>query len=233
MDWSYGQSQHGNHDQNRSPDSIVSSNDRKPVYVSNATGEKDNSGNERNNISVAIGDKGEDYILSNVRDYLLTKDNTFEKAPVNNEGFDIVEKNDENKVIRYIEVKTLTGRWGEGGVGLTPPQLRFAQSHKNWWLFVVENMNTNNTTVFTFENPVQDANKFMFDHSWKQLAVTNQNYIETIPKEGEIYDLGESDNLYTVLDVKKKGKFYRVKLQASETLEVIKKKFKTEWKKIQ
>ncbi len=35
------------------------------------------------------------------------------------------------QIIRYIEVKTLTGKWGEGGVGITEHQLEFAQKHKD------------------------------------------------------------------------------------------------------
>jgi len=157
---------------NRSNKKIVSSNDRKPVYVGKDRERGDNKQQKCQRESAKeIGDKGENYILNNEDTLLLSKSNYFQKAPTNNKGFDIYEKDASGKTIRYIEVKTLTGQWRQGGVGITEHQLDFAQKQKDkWWLFVVENINTNNTKVYQFKNPILEANRFMFDSSWKQLA---------------------------------------------------------------
>jgi hypothetical protein len=111
-------------------------------------------------------------------------------------------------------VKTLTGRWGQGGVGVTYSQLKFAQEQPEWWLFVVENINTNDTNVYQFKNPILEANKFMFDNSWKQLAYRSTDQIvKNTPHVGDKYDLGEDDKIYEIIGIEPKGKFYKVKLE--------------------
>jgi len=160
-----------NHTSNKSDKKIVSSNDRKPVYVGKDREVNEEQRKSQRESAKEIGDKGENYILANEKTLLILKTNYFEKAPTNNKGFDIYEKDASGQTIRYIEVKTLTGQWGQGGVGITEHQLDFAQKLKDkWWLFVVENINTDNTKIYQFKNPILEANSFMFDGSWKQLA---------------------------------------------------------------
>ncbi len=173
-----GNKSSSNSSSNKSNKKIVSSNDRKPVYVGKDKEIDEEKQRSQRESAKEIGDKGENYILANKEALLLSKTNYFQKAPTNNRGFDIYEKDASGQtIIRYIEVKTLTGQWGQGGVGITEHQLDFAQKQKDkWWLFVVENINTNNTKIYQFENPVLEANKFMFDSSWKQLAyLSNRN----------------------------------------------------------
>jgi hypothetical protein len=169
-------------------DEIVSSNDRKPIYVGRNKEVDDTEERHKNNRQATeIGNKGEKYILDRSTKYLLSKTNKFKKAPTNNKGYDIEEIDSNGEIIRYIEVKTLTGRWGEGGVAVTASQIEFAQYYDNWWLFVVENINTDNTKIHVFENPVQQANQFMFDHSWKQLSEAGKNYKPVPPQTGDKY----------------------------------------------
>ena len=236
----YSPDSYNGNNRNKSPHStnnsaskkIVSRNDRMPVYVGKDKEIDENTQNNQKERAKEIGDKGENLILSTAKEYLLSEENYFEKAPVNNKGFDIYEKNSKGNTVRYIEVKTLTGPWRLGGVGITESQLEFAQKNENWWLFVVENINTNNTSVFQFNNPILEANSFMFDNSWKQLACnTNNDIVDNIPKVGYFYDLGEDDKIYEVLSVKPNGELYKVKLRAIETLEIKKTKFNPSWKK--
>lgn len=149
---------------------VISSNDRKPVYVGKDR-EIDTKQKNQNASAREIGNKGENYILQHTKSLLLDKSNDFYKAPPNQEGYDLTEEDSKGNIIRYIEVKTLTGEWGEGGVGITEHQFNFAQKQKDkWWLFVVEGINTDSPKVYQFKNPVTEANRFMFDNSWKQLA---------------------------------------------------------------
>ena len=194
---------------------IVSSNDRKKIYVGFNKEVDSNAISAKNNISTAIGDSGEQYVLDRSVKYVLSQSNKFQKASTNNKGYDILEVDENGEVVRYIEVKTLTGRWYEEGVAVSVPQLHFAQEHDNWWLFVVENLNTQNTDVHIFENPIQNANQFMFDHSWKQLAVTEKNVQIDVPKKGEEYLL--SDGKYEILSVEPKGKLFKVSLKNTQT----------------
>ena len=172
-----GNKNYSNFFPNQSKKKIVSSNDRKPVYVGKDREVDEEQQKSQRESAKEIGDKGENYILANKETLLLSKTNYFQKAPTNNKGFDIYEKDENGQTIRYIEVKTLTGQWGQGGVGITEHQLEFAQKLKDkWWLFVVENINTDNTKIYKFKNPVLEANRFMFDNSWKQLAyLKNEN----------------------------------------------------------
>lgn len=205
---------------------IVSPNDRKPVYVGKEREFDSDEQREQKELATEIGNNGEAYVLERSTNYLLSKSNKFEKAPTNNKGFDILEVDSSGDIVRYIEVKTLTGVWGEGGVSVTESQLEFAQVHDNWWLFVVENMNTQNTNVHLFKNPVQQANRYMFDHSWKQLAQPANK----TPKEGDKYVLSDGD-IYEVIGIETKGKFYKVKLKETEVGKEVTTKFDPSWEK--
>lgn len=208
---------------------IVSPNDRKPVYVGAKKEDDYSEKSEQQACSTEIGDRGENYVLEHSISYLLSKSNKFDKAPTNNEGFDITEIDSNGEIVRYIEVKTLTGEWGEGGVGVTKPQMEFAQAYDNWWLFVVENINTQNTNVHVFKNPFQQANRFMFDGSWKQLAEIPKTNQVVVPKEGDKYTL--LDGKYEVISIEAKGKFYKVRLTEIQTGKEVTKKFEPSWEK--
>jgi hypothetical protein len=214
---------------------IISPNNWKPVYIgkkreidSNEQREQKEQ-KEQKESATEIGNKGEYYVLERSENYLLSKSNKFVKAQINNKGYDIQEIDSNGQTVRYIEVKTLTGVWGDGGVGVTESQLEFAQVYDNWWLFVVECINTQNTTVHIFENPVQQANRFMFDKSWKQLSETGKNKHLIAPKEGEEYLL--SGSKYEISSVEARGKFYKVRLKETQSGKEVIKKFDPSWEK--
>ena len=207
----------------------VSPNDRKPVYVGTKKDAESNECSKQHDHATEIGNRGEDYVIEHAKDYVLSDSNIFDKAPTNNEGYDIRELDSDGEIVRYIEVKTLTGEWGEGGVAVTPSQLEFAQVYDNWWLFVVENINTKNTAIHSFKNPVQEANRFMFDNSWKQLATTNNQKQPFVPKVGDKYQL--NDVQYEVVDIEAKGKLYKVSLRDIKTGNQLNKKFDHSWEK--
>ena len=107
--------------------------------------------------------------------------------------------------------------------------MEFAQVYDDWWLFVVENINTQNSTVHIFKNPVQQANRFMFDHSWKQLAETVKKNQSVAPIVGDTYLL--SDGIYEIKSIEPKGKFYKVMLKETQTGKEVTKKFDHSWEK--
>lgn len=214
---------------------IISSNDRKPVYVGKEKEVDEEQSKREKESAKEIGDRGENYILAHKETLLLSKDNDFQKAQVNNKGFDIYEKDTNGQIIRYIEVKTLTGQWGQGGVGITEHQLEFAQKEKDkWWLFVVENINTDNTKVYQFKNPILEANRFMFDNSWKQLAYQSDNVENREPKINDMYEI-EIEGIMTkcvVTTVKQRGVFFQVDLILENEKVINKKRFDKSWRKI-
>jgi len=214
---------------------IISSNDRKPVYVGKDKEVDEKQEKSQRENAKEIGDKGENYVLAHKENLLLLKDNYFQKTPTNNEGFDIYEKDNRGQIIRYIEVKTLTGQWGQGGVGITEHQLKFAQKEKDkWWLFVVENINTDNTRVYQFKNPILEANRFMFDNSWKQLAYQSDKGESQEPKIDDKYEVEVDGTMTTFLvtNVKPRGALFKVDLILENGKEIKKKKFDKSWRKI-
>jgi len=212
---------------------IVSSNDRKPVYVGKEKEVDSNKHPDQKQMSTQIGDKGENYVLQHSKEYLLDKLNKFEKAPKNNPGYDVTEVDISGVVIRYIEVKTLSGKWDVGGVALTGYQLKFSQAHDNVWLFVVENINTKETKVHMVKNPVQQATRYMFDQSWKQLAVTSEVNKPIGPKIGDKYSFPSGPRgKYEVSSIESKGKLCKVKLKEIQSGKEVIKKFDTAtWEK--
>ncbi len=91
-----------------------------------------------------------------------------------------MKKHKSGQIIRYIEVKTLTGKWGEGGVAITKNQIEFAlEKNDKWWLFIVEGINTESPkNILSLRIPVLEANRFMFDSSWKQLAFKKIKFLK-------------------------------------------------------
>lgn len=214
---------------------IISPNDRKPVYVGKEKEVNEEQNKSQRESAKEIGDRGENYILAQKETLLLSRDNYFQKAPTNNKGFDIYEKDNNGQIIRYIEVKTLTGQWGQGGVGITKDQLEFAQKEKDkWWLFVVESSNTDNTKVYQFKNPILEANRFMFDNSWKQLAYQSEKIENQEPKIDDKYEVEIEGTATTsvVTNVKQRGVFFQVDLILENGKEIKKKKFDKSWRKI-
>lgn len=217
-----------NRSKKSSNSNLVSPNNRMPVYVGKEKELDQARTDEERKFSKKIGNKGEKYVLDHSQDYLFSISNRFVKAAAdNNKGYDIIEVDSSGKIIRFIEVKTLTGKWGEGGVGITGSQLEFAQVYDNWWLFVVENINTENTQVHILDNPVLQANRFMFDHSWKQLAVKTEEDIN--PQSGEKYLL--SNGMYEIISVIPMGVFFKVKLKNILSDKIETKKFDPSWEK--
>ena len=208
---------------------ILSPNDFKPVYVGVPKTREEHSHKEEQKTKkeTEIGNKGESYVMEHENKFLLSEANHLEKATTNNKGFDIWEKDSNENIVRYIEVKTLTGNWGDGGVGITGRQLEFAQREKEkWWLFVVENINTGNTQVYQFQNPVLEANTFRFDSSWKQLVYKNGTSENKKPEIGNIYKI--DNNECKIIKVKEKGKFFMIQFENDNKL----KKFNPSWEKI-
>ena len=91
----------------------------------------------------------------------------------NNKGYDIKFENTETKEVRYIEVKGLSGPWHEGAA-MTDVQFHFSLEHREQsWLYVVEHA-LDAPKLFKIKNPAAVANRFVFDHGWKELSEDGQ-----------------------------------------------------------
>jgi len=154
-----------------------------------------------------IGNAAEEYVLQELAP-------NAQRMPKNNPGYDI-EYCEEGKSIEYIEVKGIEGEWNETGVGLTARQYEEARLKKEaYWLYVVENVLSDNPTIHKFHNPAWMIGNYRLDHKWRDVE-----YMETASKEGNIkYDRGQKlrikDKLGEIEEVVSFGKLgigYRVR----------------------
>jgi hypothetical protein len=92
-----------------------------------------------------------------------------EIMPHFNEGFDI--KSYENgKLVRYIEVKSLSGDWDIDNVKMTHTQFEYAtEVGDRYWLYVVERAEQENYLIHQIQNPAKKVTSFIFDYMWQAL----------------------------------------------------------------
>lgn len=82
-------------------------------------------------------------------------------------GYDILSV-DRDGVVRYIELKTMSGPWGTRGVALSANQYNMARSQKgHYWLYVIENLD-GEPALHEIQNPFERVTSYTFDESWKQ-----------------------------------------------------------------
>lgn len=98
--------------------------------------------------------------------------------PPNHKGYDVESRAAAQKpVARRIEIKSLGGEWRAdlGGTG-NVPQLTSSQFDQSGddgrhWLYVVEHaLDDSNWIVYPIQAVGKRANRFLFDHGWKQAA---------------------------------------------------------------
>lgn len=85
-------------------------------------------------------------------------------------GYDIESRDADGEIVRYIEVKSLTGAWTDLGAGVSAAQYRTgAELRDHFWLYVVEHA-VSDPQVYPIHDPVGKTDQFMFDHNWKLVA---------------------------------------------------------------
>lgn len=86
-------------------------------------------------------------------------------------GYDIESKDEAGNVLRYIEVKSVSGDWGSDGVGLTKTQFEKAREiGDRYWLYVVERADKPNTQIHCIQDPARRVDQFLFDDGWRDAA---------------------------------------------------------------
>jgi len=70
-----------------------------------------------------------------------------------------------------IEVKGISGAWGDKGVGLTAPEFHMAiTSGDQYWLYVVEFAGTDARHIIRIQDPATKANEYLFDDGWRAVS---------------------------------------------------------------
>lgn len=93
------------------------------------------------------------------------------EMPINHPGYDIESRDVNGEIIRYIEVKSMSGPWGEDGVGLTATEFAKAQElREKYWLYVVERALEPDARIYFIQDPASKVDEFRFDSGWQQAA---------------------------------------------------------------
>ncbi len=94
------------------------------------------------------------------------------EMPHTNPGYDI-ESHGPGDMIRYIEVKSLSGEWQPSNLpALTATQFDMAQElGHEFWLYVVEYaLDDDAWQIYCLRNPFNDVGRFLFDAKWKEFG---------------------------------------------------------------
>ncbi len=94
------------------------------------------------------------------------------RTAVGNPGFDLYECDAVGNVIRWVEVKSMTGTLDDRPVGMSTVQFEFArQRGANYWLYVVENATTpDKMRILRIQDPATLTRTFTFDKGWQAVA---------------------------------------------------------------
>jgi hypothetical protein len=91
--------------------------------------------------------------------------------PHNNEGYDIKSYDQDGRLARYIEVKSLSGAWDVDNVKMTHSQFEYAtEIGERYWLYVVERAEYEDFRIHTIQNPARQVMYFVFDHGWEAIS---------------------------------------------------------------
>jgi hypothetical protein len=94
--------------------------------------------------------------------------------PPKHPGFDIESRDANGAVLRFIEVKSLSGDWGSDGVGLTKTQFEKAREvGDRYWLYVVERADKSDAQIHCIHDPARRVDQFLFDDGWRDAADGN------------------------------------------------------------
>jgi hypothetical protein len=93
------------------------------------------------------------------------------EMPHNTPGYDVESADAEGQIVRYIEVKSLTGSWGGDYAVLSARQFEKANSMDDeFWLYVVERAQREDFRIHRIPNPALHTTEFMFDDGWRLLG---------------------------------------------------------------
>lgn len=133
------------------------------VPVSDVSGEEDNETEARSPVDIAG--------IARVLEYESLCDRVPTEMPHKNPGYDVESRDVEGKIVRYIEVKSFSGKWSDTYANLSSRQFSKARDlGELFWLYVVERAQQDDYQIYRIQNPALKANHFMFDDGWRILA---------------------------------------------------------------
>jgi len=168
---------------------------------------------DADSLAKELGDAGEKIVLA----YELKRKRPAKQMPINHAGYDIESSGRDG--IRYIEVKSIDGPWGDRGIGVTRAQYEAAMRHgKEWWLYVVEYVTDPvKKKVNPIPNPFHLATEFRFDSGWRgaQADEIGGSPVSSKPKIGASYER-DNGEIVTIKSTTESGDFWRVRFVGSD-----------------
>lgn len=127
-------------------------------------------------VSDAFGDSTDDRSpvdtagIKHVLQYEASQGRLAIEMPHDNPGYDI-ESTDEAGDVRYIEVKSMSGFWADGPVGMSHTQFDAARDGgEDFWFYVVERAESDIPVLHRFRDPARRVTHYVYDDGWKQVA---------------------------------------------------------------
>ncbi len=108
------------------------------------------------------------------------------EMPPCNPGYDVESVDEAGQVVRYIEVKSLSGDWEGPHAGMSGAQFKRNEAlGDRYWLYVVERADQENYKIWPIQNPAQRVTSFMFDDGWKLVAEEDSEEAAVQEENGE------------------------------------------------
>ena len=105
-------------------------------------------------------------------DLIIAREPTLLRTKTNNPGFDLMEVADGGEIVRFVEVKAMSGTLQNRSATLTKKQFEFAQQERDfYWLYIVESArDPERANIVKINDPAGWAKTFTFDHGWKEVS---------------------------------------------------------------
>ena len=105
-------------------------------------------------------------------DLIISEEPDLQRTPTNNPGFDLMEVADGGAIVRFIEVKAMSGTLQNRSATLTKKQFECAQQERDsYWLYIVENAgDPQSANIVKINDLAGWAKTFTFDHGWKEVS---------------------------------------------------------------
>jgi hypothetical protein len=110
-------------------------------------------------------------VIENEKIYHREAIDTNVLAP-NHPGYDLESTDMESGLIRFIEVKSLSGYWDSANpILMTKTEFKMAQEKGDeYWLYIVERATSEDFQIHCIQNPANRAQYYLYDHGWEPLA---------------------------------------------------------------
>jgi Protein NO VEIN, C-terminal len=128
--------------------------------------------NEAENDPDSLSHKARMAIEEKALEIILSHEPQLQRTGTNNPGYDLFEIGEGGEVIRFVEVKAMTGGLNERPVALSRAQFRCADEQgERFWLYIVEYTNdSRKTQILPIQDPAGLSQRFTFDHGWREIV---------------------------------------------------------------